>query len=136
MKYVVKVKKEIEIKTVTIQVSPRHIGEGDDFDISPSFPGLTNGILTLDIDIDTGVISGWPNGVEQEAFIKVCDAGGYYLKDDGGNIVAQIEEDYVPNGLIPGEYGDYIDLSVDGSGKVARWPARPDLSAFFAGDQD
>lgn len=136
MKVTIKVEKEVDIKTVLLQVNPRYIGDGDDDDISPSFPGLATGILTLEIDVDTGVVHGWPEGQEHSAYMKVCDAGSYYLKDREGSIVARIDQDYAPNRLIPGEYGDYIDLSIGGDGKVAKWPVNPDLSEFFKDGDD
>jgi len=134
MKALIKVEKEIYIKTLILQVEPRHIGDSEDDDISPLFPGLAGGILTLEIDIETGVIKNWPDGQEHSAYMKVCDTGSYYLNDSDGHTVAQIEENYVPNLLIPGDYGDYINLKVDGSGKIDKWPSSPDISEFFDKD--
>ena len=53
------------------------------------------------------------------------------MQDEYGNNVLYIEEDYVPNALIPGEYGDYIIMNIDENGKIAEWETPADLSDFF-----
>lgn len=72
------------------------------------------------VNLDTGMIEGWPHGQTAEVHLKVCDEGVYTLFDADGNEIARINEDYVP-GCIPGQYGDYITFDVDGSGFVASW---------------
>ena len=81
------------------------------------------------IDIDTGVIVNWPEGMTANIHYKVCDDGTYTVKDADGNIV--IEKDgYVPDIMCPeGEgFGDYIIMKVDGAGKIAKW--NPDFKDF------
>ena len=63
------------------------------------------------------------------------DSGSYTLYSPSGEKIA-FRDDYVPNRLIPGEYGDGIDLDVDADGIIRNWPKRPDLSAFFTDDED
>ena len=46
-----------------------------------------------------------------------------------------IEEDYVPNRLIPGEYGDYIIMTIDENGKIAEWETPADITDFIK-DED
>ena len=50
--------------------------------------------------------------------------------------VATREDDYVPNAVIPGEWGDYIDLQIAADGTITNWPKKPDVSAFFGGGDD
>lgn len=73
------------------------------------------------IDVNTGTIIGWPEGTTANIHYKVCDCFSFQLKDSNG--VTRFKEDdvYVPNDLIPGEFGDYIIMEVDGNGKIKEW---------------
>ena len=45
--------------------------------------------------------------------------------DEDKNVILSIEDDYVPNKLIPGEYGDYIVMDIDEEGKIlGKWNPR------------
>lgn len=137
MKAIVKIKQEIEIKTILIKISPRYIGNSEDDDVPSDFP-LLNANKTAwvaKIDIDTGKIHDWPQGEVREMFCKVCDAGIYSLFDEKGCQLAEISG-YVPNGIVPGEYGDYVDLKINADGVITNWPKHPDISAFFGDDED
>lgn len=81
------------------------------------------------IDLETGVIQGWPEGTEASIHYKVCDAGFYTLLDDKGEAVSKTDG-YVPSMLAPNEngYGDYVIMKVDETGKIENWKA--DLSYF------
>ena len=132
MKAIIKVEKEVDIRAVVISVQPRHIGDSEDDDMPTDFPGLcdakTNWICS--INIDTGKIEGWPFGDSRSLHIKVCDAGLYTLYDNHCNSVAVIDG-YVPNGLIPGSYGDYIEMEIDENGIITNWPKKPNIDEFF-----
>lgn len=76
------------------------------------------------IDLATGKVDGWPQGTAAEIHYKVCDAGEYWLLDDGGKEVAKWAGYYVPDDfLCPGDngYGDYIILEIDADGQIAKW---------------
>lgn len=135
MKAIVKIEKEVEIETVMIQISPRHIGDGDDDDLPTDFPLLneTKDSWLAYVEIDTGRIRGWPEGDAREMHVKVCDAGTYALLDESGNSVA-VRDGYVPNGLVPGSYGDYVELSINEEGVITNWPRKPSVDEFF--DED
>jgi len=135
MKTVIKVKKEVDIRFVKINIHIRYLGDGDDDDVSPSFPLIQGSQWKATVDVDTGVIEGWPQGVIGDIHVKAADAGIYTLIDSDGNAVAE-KDGYVPNGLIPGEYGDYVDLEIDETGKITNWPRKPDFSDFFNEDDD
>lgn len=63
------------------------------------------------------------NVTHVRVFLKIRDEGSYTFTDEDGEVVHSIEEDYVPNSIIPGEYGDYIDLKIDlETGQIVNWP--------------
>ena len=76
-----------------------------------------------EIHIDSGVIKGWPEGVEANIHYKVCDAGTYWLEDHEGVRRWKYQGDYVPDILSPsGEgYGDYIIMKVFSDGSIEKW---------------
>lgn len=125
MKATITIEKEIDIKTVLVKAQVRYWedavinGVADEKGILT--PCREGNLWCPEIDIDTGVILNWPKDTTADIHFKVCDAGSYYLKDGYGNIVLQRENDYVPNDLIPGGYGDYIEMHIDGDGKIANW---------------
>ena len=93
--------------------------------------------IRLRIDADTGKIHDF-KGDPDEAYhidVKVRDEGEYQLISPTGEVIKEIIQNYVPHGICPGTYGDYIDLQIS-SGKVTNWPANLDISEFFEGDED
>lgn len=127
MKATVMMEKEIDVKYVRACMAVRY----DDEDIPYDFPLRKGDIWQGDIDVDTGVIQDWPEGKEGVLQMKVCDQGSYALLDDEKNEIASIENDYVPNELIPGEYGDIVNLDIGTDGTVKNWPTSPCLDDFF-----
>ena len=109
-------------------VAPVNYGEED---IPNDFPCRTGDVWEVIVDVETRKILEWP-GPAAEVSMKVCDQGSYYLLDRDRNEVASIEEDYVPNDVVPGEHGDYIEMHIDADGTVTNWPGSPDFSQFFA----
>ena len=129
MKAKILVEKEIEISTILVTLPVRY-GEED---IPNDFPLRDGDIWKARINVDSGVIENWPQNPRFQQCslnMKVCDEGTYRLLDVDGKNVASIEQNYVPNGVIHGGYGDYVELNIDG-GRITNWPKRPDLSAFF-----
>jgi len=88
------------------------------------------------IDIDSGIITNWKQGVKAEVHYKVCDEGSYYLQDAEGNTILSIEQDYVPKIMCPNKnsYGDYIIMNIDENGQIANWNSDPDIEDFFTED--
>ncbi len=126
MKAKVKTVQEVGIKSVVINVPVRYEEE----DIPNDFPFRQGEIWSAEVNIDTGQIQGWPKGEAKDLYMKVCDGGSYNLIGDQGQTVAT-RQDYVPHGVVPGEYGDYIDLKINADGVITNWPKNPDVSAFF-----
>jgi hypothetical protein len=117
---------EIEVKYIIICVPVRY----DEEDIPNDFPFRRNDIWEVLVDIETGKIKDWPYGYEYVLVMKVCDSGYYQLLDEAFGPIAEIE-DYVPHGIVPGSYGDYIELTIEKDGTISNWPEKPDVSAFF-----
>lgn len=111
---------EVEIKTVRIVVPNRY---GDE-DIPSDFPGLIGKTLVLQWDIDTGKIDGWPAGRAERIHMKVTDEGSYTLHAPDGSVVLARTDDYVPHSVVPGEYGDYVVMSINGHGLIEKYRVR------------
>jgi hypothetical protein len=69
---------------------------------------------------------------------KPCDAGGYSLVDQDGEVIHDKPDDYVP-GWFPDGGGDYIvlDIEID-TGKILNWtpPTRKQLEKWIEKDGD
>ena len=76
----------------------------------------------IKIDVHTGNIVGWPQGVTANIHYKVCDEGIYWFEDTEGNEVHKIES-YVPElfDFCNDSYGDYIIMTIDENGHIEEW---------------
>lgn len=85
------------------------------------------------IDLEVGVIVGWPSGTTADIHYKVCDQGRYPLLDADRQEVSRLDG-YVPKIMSPGGsgWGDYIIMKIDGAGKIENW--RADISDFESAD--
>lgn len=121
------VEEVVDVKTVELSVAVRY----DEEDMPNDFPGRTGDVWNVTIDIDAGKILNWEeHGIEHELHMKVCDQGTYTLKDGLARVLSKIEEDYVPNSLIPGSYGDYIEMKIAADGTIKNWPKNPSFEDF------
>lgn len=127
MKFTVTRPVEIDIRYVSINVAVRY----EDEDIPYDFPLRVGDAWKAIVDIDTGIIHDWPVGQVGELSMKVCDDGTYQLLDENMMLIAFIEEDYVPHGVVPGQYGDYIELTIDATGRITNWPKKVRVDEFF-----
>lgn len=130
MKTTIKIEKEIEITHVSISI-PINYGVED---IPLDFPLRNGDTWEALINIDTGIIDNWPDEKCAEMYMKVTDGGTYELFDIDGKSVALISENYVPNGVIPGEYGDYVVLKINSDGRIINWASNIDFSDFFGSE--
>lgn len=125
MKLTIKVEKTFDIKKVQVFAGVRYWEDaglnGESIGNDGDFPFRSGDNWCPVIDIETGIIENWPNGETADVHFKVCDCGTYCLIDENGVVVKSIENDYVPNKLIPGEYGDYIIMKIDEEGKIDGW---------------
>lgn len=124
---------EVEARTLSI-VIPLDLDE-----TPPNFPLNESGLWKARIDIDTGRIVNWPEDRPEkfEMHEKVVDQGSYELLDENDKRLAFIS-DYVPNRVIPGEFGDYIEIEIE-NGAITNWrkPTEEDLvDSFFPPKED
>lgn len=137
MKAIIKVEKEVDIKTLHVQASVRYWEDATVNELADEegdrIPCRVSDCWCPIIDIDNGVITNWAKGVMADVHYKVCDAGVYELKDADGAIVAT-KEGYVPSIMCPEEngYGDYIIMNIDENGKIGKWV--PLIEDFFEED--
>lgn len=138
MKFKVKRPVEIELKYIDIGFP---VDEDDIEDcnladlIDPAHPNW----ISMRVDIQTGKIQDFRGNPDEsyDIYVKVVDQGVYSLIDDAGAIEAELDREYVPHGIVPGEYGDYISLKIHGGrGIITNWPKKPDVSEFFPEDDD
>ena len=106
MKAKIKVTKEVMVQDVTM-VFPSREDEGNRNYGSMYF---------LNVCVDTGLVHNWHKNRPKKIFEKVCDAGIYELFDESDDSLARLEGEEVPHGLIPGDYGEYIELHIDENG--------------------
>ena len=74
------------------------------------------------IDVDTGIIEGWPEGTTASLHYKVADEGIYSLVSRSGEVITT-KDGYVPGMLSPaGEgFGDYVIMNIGADGKIEGW---------------
>lgn len=132
MKIEIPTTKTVEVTCIRLELAVRYEDEEMPYD----FPLRDGDMWKATVEIDTGKIKDWPEGKDGSVEMKVCDEGSYALLDIDGNTVAEIKQDYVPHGIVPGEYGDYVNLQIDATGTITNWPKSPDLSGFFPGSDE
>ena len=134
MKVKIKIEQEVEIKTLEVKANARYWEDATIDGVEDTEGKLTpcrvGDLFCPIIDIETGIITNWKQGVKANIHFKVCDEGSYYLKDAEGKTILSIEDNYAPSILCPKDngYGDYIILDIDENGKIDGWKA--DLSSF------
>ena len=81
------------------------------------------------IELETGKIENWKQGVSAEIHYKVCDDGDYTLLNEKKEVVLKIDG-YVPSIMSPKDsgFGDYVIMDVNADGFIQKW--KPDLSSF------
>ena len=125
-------KKEFEAKYLNMSVAVRYGDEDMPFDAT----FREGDFWHARIDLDEKRIVNWPKGKTLKfTDMKVCDEGKYSIQDKDGLILAEIDG-YVPNLLLPGDYGDYLSLDIDGDGFIKNWLPDARLSNFEVTDED
>lgn len=115
----------MEAKYLHVSVPVRYEEE----DMPNDFPLRKGDVWNALIDLHGKRIVDWPHGKAGSFYMKVCDSGVYTLQDVDFNGLAT-RRDYVPNKLLPGEYGDYLALDIDEAGIITNWLPNANLSEF------
>lgn len=138
MKAIIKIKKEVDVKYLKIDVGVRYwedgiingeedndlsVGEGTKprmpfavFDNDGHFDKFNGGYRWQPIiDIESGFIVDWPAGVKAKVHYKICDDGTYSLLNKDMEEIVKVNS-YVPYCL--GEEGDYIVLAIEPNGHI------------------
>lgn len=121
-----------EVTHVRLQLPVRF----DDEDMPYDFPLREGDTWSATVELATGKIKEWPKGKSGKVDLKVVDEGIYTLLLENGHEVARVENDYVPHGVVPGEYGDYVRLDIGRDGVIKNWPKQPNLSKFEGQEED
>lgn len=81
------------------------------------------------IELETGKIINWKQGITADIHYKVCDDGVYQLLNEEKIIIKEIDG-YVPTIMSPKSsgYGDYIIMDIDKDGIISNWNV--DLNEF------
>lgn len=132
MKVELTVKKEFEVKYLNVSVGVRYwedatVNGVDDVDCK--IPCVNGDRWEPIIEVDSGKIANWTQGVTAEIHYKICDDGTYTLIDGHGLKIIS-KDGYVPDIMCPdgNGYGDYIIMKVDENGVIENWNA--DFSDF------
>jgi len=124
-----RVTEEVEVGSIYLKIPVEYEEE----DIPNDFPFRTGDVWDISFTPD-GQIIGWAEEHEEwfaknqgnenmEGLVfnfqmKVCDAGHYEVRDSKGVALLVISDDYVPHSLIPGEFGDYVELDISSTGEI------------------
>lgn len=133
MKIRLKVEKEFDVKYLLAECGARYWEDatvnGEEDGEGTLIPCREGDYWKPLINIETGVIENWKQGVTAEIHYKCCDDGTYRLLDENKNEITSIEG-YVPGIMCPKEngYGDYVIMDVDKDGKIQDWEV--DFSDF------
>lgn len=128
MKFKRWIQEEVEVASIRFWVAADDLDENE---FPREFQGWKGDMLHMEIDLKLGLVKDWPIGETGELHLKVVDSGTYELMGPDGKVVARRENEYVPNDIIPGSYGDYIEMEIEQDGVVRDWPHNPDLDVFF-----
>ena len=114
-----------EAKYLLLDVAVRY----DDEDMAFDAPLRDGNRWKAKIDLDAKKIVDWPESKTLSFNMKITDEGIYILQDSDGVEIERIEG-YVPNSLLPGDYGDYLDLEIDENGEITNWLEDANLDDF------
>lgn len=98
-----------------------------------------DGNVKMTIDLVKKKFIGWKNEYGYyRVFIKAVDSGTYVIRDKNDNELYRIDENYVPNGVVPPTdgFGDYIDFTISEDGTVSDWYDYDDLDFKAFNDED
>ena len=127
--------KFVDVKYVKISVAVRY----DEEDMPNNAPGRSGDTWEAIVDLDNKQIIDWPYGEPLTFSMKITDQGSYYLLGANKQILAKLVDEYVPNELLPGDDGDYLDLEIRTDGVITNWLDTANFSDFekdFSDDEE
>lgn len=111
------VREEREILAVRLELPVRYEEE----DIPNDFPGRNGKSLVMVYDVISagkGKVRDWPaDRGDFDLHMKVTDEGSFYVLGEGDKELFAVKEYYVPD-WVPGEYGDYVIMSIAADGSI------------------
>lgn len=125
MKATIKVEKEVELKFIQVQAKVRYWEDGEINEVSDEdgkMPCRDGDNWSPKIEIDTGKIVNWAQGINASVHYKVCDCCFVELIDAEGNVFFD-SDGYVPGFLAIEDYGygDYIIMNINEDGIIKGW---------------
>jgi len=129
MKVKIKKEVEVEVKSIHIRAGVRYWEdatvdgvEDENGDLIPCRVKDEDDWFPI-IEIETGKIRNWKQGVTADIHYKVCDDGDYYLMGEDETESILHKSGYVPDFLAIEDsgYGDYIIIKVDENGFINNW---------------
>lgn len=123
MKIELTVKKEFDVKFLQAQVGARYWEDtevnGEPDEIGSNIPCREGKNWCPLIELETGKIINWKQGVTANVHYKSADCNVFKLLDSDHNIVAE-KEGYVIDMMCPAEngYGDYVIMNIDENGTI------------------
>jgi hypothetical protein len=121
---------EIEVRSVIIDIYVGCIWETVPRTNIHDIPLVVDDRWRIRVNVDSGQICGWPENSAIKIEANVRDSGKYFLIDNEGEVIESLIEEPVPNQLIPGGDGDYIDLDIGDDGVIKNWPEYPAVDQF------
>ena len=119
MQFTTKTPTEFKIHNIATITISFPIGELDE--ITADTPMRDGKHWRAQIDVATKSIKGWPVGTPFNFTAWPVDSGSYQLLNEKGEVIAECVENYVPNHLLPGEWGEYLQLEIDEYGTITNW---------------
>lgn len=83
-----------------------------------------DGNVKMTIDLLEKKFIGWKDEYgSYRVFIKAVDSGTYVIRDNNNNELYRIDDNYVPNGVVPPTdgFGDYVDFTINEDGTIPDW---------------
>lgn len=128
MKVKIKVEKEVDLKLLIVKAGVRYWEDAEvngetDTENGDNIPCKIGDLWCPQIEIETGRIINWKQGVKASTHYKVCDCLGYEIQAENGDVVLSAEDGYVPDTLCPKKegYGDYVKMDIDENGQIVNW---------------
>ena len=98
MKVKIKIEKEVEVTTLQVNAGVRYwvdseINGEPDTENGENVPCKNGELWTPEIEIETGKILNWKQGVKAEIHYKICDCCGWALKDEKAKLFYLLKMD-------------------------------------------